>query len=172
MDRANALSEEEAVRLPRAQDEPGRDEPTRPLASALRQQQWCDAATHETPETSRLLLMLLRAAVAEHGEHGHWPEISAGALRSTRTAAQCESLAKEHGLYSEKRGGWITWEQAQHARVRCLNALHGYQGADQQHRKQLLMDAIVVTIFTYGPVDRVGVIRKLRVNETLVKDPA
>ena len=75
------------------------------------------------------------------------------------TRSQCESLAKEHGLYSVKRGGWISWEQAQHARVHCLAALHGYQGADQQHRKQLLMDAIVVTIFTYGPVDRVGVVR-------------
>ena len=36
-------------------------------------------------------------------------------------------------------------------------------------QKQLLMDAIAITIFTYGPVDRVGVIRKLRVGETLVK---
>ena len=37
-------------------------------------------------------------------------------------------------------------------------------------KKQLLMDAIVLTIFTYGPVDRVGVIRKLRLNDTLVRD--
>ena len=29
-----------------------------------------------------------------------------------------------------------------------------------------------MTIFTYGPVDRVGVIRKLRVGDTLVKDAA
>ena len=46
------------------------------------------------------------------------------------TRSQCESLAKEHGLYSAKRGGWITSEQAQHARVRCLaGALHGYHRA-------------------------------------------
>ena len=31
------------------------------------------------------------------------------------------------------------------------------------------MDAIVPTIFTYGPVDRVGIIRKLRLNDTLVR---
>ena len=49
------------------------------------------------------------------------------ALVSTRS--QCESLAKEHGLYSAKRGVWITSEQAQHARVRCLAALHGYHRA-------------------------------------------
>ena len=36
-------------------------------------------------------------------------------------------------------------------------------------KKQLLMDAIVLTIFTYGPVDRVGIIRKLRLNDTLVR---
>ena len=56
--------------------------------------------------------------------------------------------------------------------ARVVAALHGYQGTDSQHRKQLLMDDIVVTIFTYGPVDRVGVIRKMRVNDTLVKGPA
>ena len=33
----------------------------------------------------------------------------------------------------------------------------------------MLMDAIVLTIFTYGPVDRVGIIRKLRLNETLMR---
>ena len=30
------------------------------------------------------------------------------------------------------------------------------------------MDTIVLTIFTYGPVDRVGIIRKLRLNDTLM----
>ena len=38
------------------------------------------------------------------------------------TRSQCESLAKEAGLYSEKRGGWISWETAQKARVKCLEA--------------------------------------------------
>ena len=93
------------------------------------------------------------------------------ALVNTRN--QCESLAKEAGLYSEKRGGWISWETAQKARVKCLEALQATQGAaDPRQKKQLLMDAIVMTIFTYGPVDRVGVIRKLRVGDTLVKDAA
>jgi len=43
---------------------------------------------------------------------------------------------------------------------RC--ALSAYKGTDQTSNKQLLMDAIALPIFTYGPVDRVGVIRKLR----------
>ena len=42
-----------------------------------------------------------------------------------------------------------------------------YKGTDVTLQKQLLMDAIVLTIFTYGPVDRVGIIRKLRLNDTL-----
>ena len=45
--------------------------------------------------------------------------------------------------------------------------MQSYDGDDPRRRKQVLMDAIVLTIFTYGPVDRVGVIRKLRINETL-----
>ena len=43
---------------------------------------------------------------------------------------------------------------------RC--ALSAYKGTDQTSNKQLLMDAIALPIFTFGPVDRVGVIRKLR----------
>jgi hypothetical protein len=41
-------------------------------------------------------------------------------------------------------------------------ALSAYKGTDPTSDKQLLMDAIALPIFTYGPVDRVGVIRKLR----------
>lgn len=73
--------------------------------------------------------------------------------------SQCESLAKEAGLYAEKRGGWMKWEDAQKARVKCLERLQAYTDTDVHFRKQLLMDAIVITIFTYGPVDRVGVVR-------------
>jgi len=83
--------------------------------------------------------------------------------------SQAESLAKENGLYSEKRGGWVDWKEAQEARVACINALGAYKGTDAARKKQLLMDAIVITIFTYGPVDRVGIIRKLRLNDTLVR---
>ena len=102
------------------------------------------------------------------------PDVVANAQHTALTAcvnlrSQCEALAKEKGLYSEKRGGWITWKQAQEARVKCLNALSAYKGTDSKTKKQLLMDAIVLTIFTYGPVDRVGVIRKLRLNDTLVR---
>ena len=43
---------------------------------------------------------------------------------------------------------------------RC--ALSAYKGTDPTSNKQLLMDAIALPIFTFGPVDRVGVIRKLR----------
>ena len=70
--------------------------------------------------------------------------------------SQCDSLAKEAGLYAEKRGGWMSWEDAQKARVKCLNALNAYTGTDPTVKKQLLMDAIVLTIFTYQTVDRVG----------------
>ena len=85
--------------------------------------------------------------------------------------SQAESLAKEAGLYAEKRGGWIDWKEAQEARVACLGALNAYHGVDAARKKQLLMDAIVLTIFTYGPVDRVGIIRKLRMNDTLARGP-
>ena len=95
------------------------------------------------------------------------PDVVANAQHTALTAcvnlrAQCEALAKEKGLYSEKRGGGINWKQAQEARVKCLDALSAYKGNDLATKKQLLMDAIVLTIFTYGPVGRVGVIRKLR----------
>ena len=55
--------------------------------------------------------------------------------------------------------------------VACLGALNAYHGVDAARKKQLLMDAIVLTIFTYGPVDRVGIIRKLRMNDTLARGP-
>ena len=41
-------------------------------------------------------------------------------------------------------------------------ALSAYKGTDPTSDKQLLVDAIALPIFTDGPVDRVGVIRKLR----------
>ena len=46
------------------------------------------------------------------------------------TRSQCESLAKEAGLYADKRGGWMTWEAPQKARVACLEALNAYTGTD------------------------------------------
>ena len=33
-------------------------------------------------------------------------------------------------LYAQKRGGWMTWEDAQKARVKCLEALEAYKGTD------------------------------------------
>ena len=57
--------------------------------------------------------------------------------------SQCEALAKEKGLYSEKRGGWITWKQAQEARVKCLDALNAYTGTDVTTRKQMLHPGVL-----------------------------
>ena len=56
------------------------------------------------------------------------PDVVADAQHTALTAcvnlrSQCEALAKEAGLYSAKRGGWITWKEAQEARVKCLTAL-------------------------------------------------
>ena len=59
--------------------------------------------------------------------------------------------AKEKGLYSEKRGGWITSLGSMHkTRARQVprgraQRLQGVKGTDVTLKKQLLMDAIVLT---------------------------
>ena len=79
------------------------------------------------------------------------------------------ALAKENGLYSEKRGGWIT-EQAQHARVRRSTRCTATRAPTSSTAAARWTPSC--HHLHLRPGDRVGVIRKLRVNETLVKDPA
>ena len=80
---------------------------------------------------------------------------------------QAEKESKTQALYEKRVGGFMTWEEAQKARVAACAALAAYKGSDVVTRRGLLRDATAISLMTLIPPDRVGVIRKLRLGHTL-----
>ena len=78
---------------------------------------------------------------------------------------QAEKESKTEQLYTKRVGGFITWQEAQEARVRAVEALAQCRVGSQ--RLELLKGATALSLLTLIPPDRVGVIRKLRVGHTL-----
>lgn len=72
-----------------------------------------------------------------------------------------ESEAKQQKMFQKKPEHWIDWNQAQEARAK----------AERMYRTQksapLLRDWLLLSLQTCMPPDRIGVIRRLRLNMTL-----
>ena len=82
---------------------------------------------------------------------------------------QAEKQSRTQQLYDKRIGGFLTWEEAQQARVKAVKAVAAYKGSDHRARSGLMRDAVAVSLLTLIPPDRVGVIRKLRIGHTLCR---
>ena len=81
-----------------------------------------------------------------------------------RLRGQCESEAKQERLYRRADPNFLEWEEANAARVK---AEREYRAATGQRKSQLLRDWLVLSLHTIMPPDRVGIVRKLRLNMSL-----
>lgn len=73
-----------------------------------------------------------------------------------RLRAQSEGQAKHEGLYTKRHADWISWEEAQQARIHAENAYKALP-KDAPHSKttQALREWLAIGLFTLMPPDRV-----------------
>ena len=84
--------------------------------------------------------------------------------------AQAEKASKTQQMYDERVGGFCTWEDVQKARVKAiekLGAVDGNSPPQAAEKRFALRDACALSLLSLIPPDRVGCIRKLRLNHTL-----
>ena len=91
-------------------------------------------------------------------------------LATWRLRQQCDKQAKQDGVWRKRKKNWITWEQAQEARVIAIQRYRQYKGGSRRKKAGLCRTALVVALHTILPVDRVGVLRRLCLDKTLVED--
>lgn len=75
-------------------------------------------------------------------------------------------------LYAKRHPAWISWDDVQTTRK---NAMHAWvqlkaSNATPVAKAKMLNDLLVILLHSIQPPDRVGVIRRLRVGHTLIKD--
>jgi hypothetical protein len=91
-----------------------------------------------------------------------------GAARNLRK--QAETQAKQEKLYRPRKPDWISWGEAKTTRAVALaKTLAMEKTIPRAKRLTLLEDALVICFHTVMPPDRVGVIRRLTIGETLKK---
>ena len=67
---------------------------------------------------------------------------------------QAESISKQERLFEAKHKHWLPWEDAQKARVACVEKYNAATSAEQ--KKALLRDCLILAFHTLQPPDRVG----------------
>ena len=73
-----------------------------------------------------------------------------------RLRGQAESQAKHEGLYTKRSKDWISWEEAQQARVRAEKAYKSLPAGTAPGKKmQTLREWLAISCFTLMPPDRV-----------------
>jgi hypothetical protein len=82
---------------------------------------------------------------------------------------QSEKASKTQQMYEQRVGGWLTWEDVQKARQRCLEKLGTVSRDSLKEKRSALRDAAAISLLSLIPPDRVGCIRKLRLHHTLKK---
>ena len=95
----------------------------------------------------------------------------------TNLRAQADAEAKQEGKRQNLKGGFIEWADVQKARVKCVEAAaEAAKGpktkADFDKLLKLLKEAAAISLSSLLPPDRVGLIRKLRFGQTLIKLPS
>ena len=83
--------------------------------------------------------------------------------------AQAEKASKQQQMYDKRIGGWLTWEDVQKARVKAFEKLDESQFGTAEEKRFALRDAAALSLLSLIPPDRVGCIRKLRLDHTLKK---
>ena len=81
-----------------------------------------------------------------------------------RLRGQCESEAKQQKLFARADSNYLEWEEANQARAKAEGE---YGIASGQKKLSLLRDWLILSLHTIMPPDRVGIIRKLRLNVSL-----
>ena len=87
---------------------------------------------------------------------------------------QAESEAKQEKKYRKPKPDFISWSEAKSTRERVMALVAEMSTDKKRNRKQsitLLTDALIISMLTIMPPDRVGVIRRLSMKETLKKCP-
>ena len=65
---------------------------------------------------------------------------------------QAESISKQERLFEAKHPNWLSWEDAQKARVACVEKYNAATSAEQ--KKALLRDCLILAFHTLQPVTR------------------
>ena len=94
-------------------------------------------------------------------------------MKLYKLRAQALKGAKKDKKWEKRSVNWISWGEAQVARLRAVDAYKQYRAYDDQSAKvkaKLLRRAVLVGLMTVLPPDRVGVIRQLKYDSTLVED--
>ena len=87
--------------------------------------------------------------------------------------SQAEKASKTQQLYEKRVGGWIEWEEVQQCRVATLAKLNdALQSGTSANKRMLMRDACAISLMSLIPPDRVGCIRKLRLQHTLKRKEA
>ena len=82
--------------------------------------------------------------------------------------SQAEAQGREDRMYKKRHSEWISWAEAQDTRLEAIRRLEATTSRTQRHeRLQLAEDALIISLYTVAPPDRVGVIRKLSWGNTL-----
>lgn len=89
--------------------------------------------------------------------------------------SQSESQYKDDRRYKPRDANWLSWEEAQETRMKALASFNEVKTAgrtqpQRERRLRLAEDCAILAFLTLQPPDRVGVIRRLALHETLLQD--
>jgi hypothetical protein len=65
---------------------------------------------------------------------------------------QAESISKQERLFEAKHPNWLSWEDAQKARVACVEKYNA--ATSTEHKKALMRDGLILAFHTLQPVKR------------------
>ena len=72
-----------------------------------------------------------------------------------RLRSQSESQARHEGLYTKRHADWISWEEAQRARISAEQKYKSLPSAPHGKKTQALREWLAIGLFTLMPPDRV-----------------
>ena len=77
-------------------------------------------------------------------------------MHSQNLRRQAEVLSKQERLFAPRPANWLSWEDANRARVAAVEKLNAC--TDGAQRPKLIRDCLVLAFHTLQPPDRVGVV--------------
>ena len=80
---------------------------------------------------------------------------------------QAEKASKQLRMYEQRVGGFCFWEDVHRARAKAFEKLRAVENHSSLEKRFALRDACALSLLSLIPPDRVGCIRRLRLNHTL-----
>lgn len=91
-------------------------------------------------------------------------------LAAKNLRQQAESQAKQENLYKPRKPDWISWADAKATREAAIVAFGAIDKTSARAKSlTILEDVLIICFHTVMPPDRVGVVRRLSIDETLKK---